>query len=83
MSIYPNPADDFLNVSYSLNESSVVTFEILDLLGSTIGSPIISTKQQAGENVENVDLSDLPNGTYFLRIKTVDGSIVKKFILAK
>jgi hypothetical protein len=83
LSIFPNPVNHLLNVSYSLNESSDVTYEIVDLLGAKIDYPIVSSKKQAGKNSEKIDLGNLANGTYFLKINTINGSIVKKFIVTK
>ena len=67
--LYPNPANDKLYISeknYAVN-----SMEIFDVNGKSIKS---ITKNSS------VDVSNLPNGIYFIRIKTDKGEFNKKFI---
>ena len=68
-SIYPNPTRDFVNIE--LQEDSVV--EIIDINGKVVKALELSA------GVNNVNVSDLPNGVY--NIKTKDS--VSKLVISK
>ena len=58
--VYPNPSHDFLTVESSSLSGSGVTVSVLNLLGqklSTVNAPTNKTR---------VDVSSLPNGSYFV-----------------
>ncbi|THD31473.1 T9SS type A sorting domain-containing protein [uncultured Flavobacterium sp.] len=60
---YPNPVKDMLNVSYNQNISNV---KIFNLLGQNMASKTIN------DTNGKIDMSDLPSGTYLVKI-TADG----------
>lgn len=64
--IYPNPAHNQLNVR-AVNLQQV---DIVDLSGRCV----------ATSDKSSVDISDLPNGHYFVRIVTTTGTVVKRFV---
>lgn len=68
-SIYPNPTKDFVNIE--LQEDSLV--EIIDINGKVVKALELSA------GVNNVNVSDLPNGIY--NIKTKDS--VSKLVITK
>ena len=68
-SIYPNPTKDFVNIE--LQEDSLV--EIIDINGKVVKALELSA------GVNNVNVSDLPNGIY--NIKTKDS--VSKLVISK
>lgn len=71
VAIYPNPANEILNVQVLNSEISFIQpHEILDLNGRSI-IQFHGTKTQ---------ISHLPTGLYALRIHTNYGMVVKKFI---
>ena len=72
VSVYPNPASEIVNIlnNNNLNISSV---EIIDLIGRTV---LLS------EKAENINISELPEGQYFVRI-TGETTIVKKLFIIK
>ena len=64
--IYPNPTKGQLFVSVS----EFMSLEIISLDGISL----ITSKEA------NVDLSDLPNGIYFVRIRVPSGELTQRFI---
>ena len=74
LSISPNPANDFVNISNTEN-IRVSNIKITDLNGRVI-------KQNNFDNVSNINLnvSDLSSGVYMMNINTNKGSTVKKII---
>ena len=68
MSIYPNPTADFININFD-DKINSLDLEILSITGQTL-------KKIKGnnENIPRIDTSDLPKGTYILRI-LADGKL--------
>jgi ELWxxDGT repeat protein len=70
VSVYPNPTTDFLVVDgNAMSEGSTVN--LLDINGRVLNSL---------ENQTKVDLRDLPNGVYLVRVTTKDFVITKRII---
>ena len=78
---YPNPASDFTNIKYSINETSVVSVEVFDLTGRVIHHS--SEKLSAGTHDLKVSLKDVAAGKYYYTIKTGDVQLTSKFVVAK
>ena len=71
--LYPNPADNELNISGIVQKANV---SIISILGEEIMSMEINKES-------TIDVSSLKNGVYFLRIidsKNNNGSSVLRFI---
>lgn len=68
-SIYPNPTRDFVNIE--LQEDSLV--EIIDINGKVVKALELSA------GVNNVNVSDLPNGVYNIKTK----NSVSKLVISK
>jgi len=66
--IYPNPANDVLFINTDL---SIETLSVLDVSGR-----LITTQNE----VNQLDISDLPTGVYFAKITSNGQSITKKFV---
>lgn len=66
--IYPNPASDFVNIN---SDSTVKNILVVDVSGKVM-------KVNASGN--QVDVRNLPVGTYILKAETKDGYFTEKFI---
>lgn len=64
ISVYPNPANDFVTVANAENANIV----IVNMLGE-----VVANVNNASSN-QNIDISKLANGTYFVK---VDGEVFK------
>lgn len=69
LSIYPNPTSNQLTIDTELKISEIT---IIDITGKII----ITTK----ENVKTINVADLSNGIYFIKIINEEGAITKKFV---
>ena len=78
--VYPNPVVSNLNLTYNLKTAGNVTFQINNSYGNQI-KQFASKAKVAGEQTFNMDVSDLKNGIYFIRITNSDGEQVIKKIL--
>ncbi len=66
--IYPNPAKDLLNIK---TDESNFTIDIYNSIGKLVLS---------AENQNQISISELPNGTYFLQITTKQGVYNQKVV---
>lgn len=73
ITIYPNPSNDILNINYGTETIEVKSIEIQDMLGKVI--------YKIHSKVENIDVSNMNSGIYFITISTEsNGKIIKKLI---
>ena len=72
LSIYPNPAKEIINILND-NNLTISSVEIIDLTGRVV----LST-----EKTDNINIAELPEGQYFVRING-ETSIVKKLFITK
>ena len=70
-SIVPNPAQNDITISAGVNFNKV---EIINFLGQTVIS------QTNDDQTVKIDVSNLTNGVYFVRIASENGMSVKKFV---
>lgn len=66
VTLYPNPVDNELNVSFSLTDANQTTVTIQDVSGKIIQSHNINGA--AGSNLVMMDTNELATGMYFLNI---------------
>ncbi len=76
---FPNPSRKRLNTSFNLVESSEVELSVIDLLGKRVYSRFFG-KLPSGLHEEQLNVSLLPAGIYFLRISANGQSHSVKFI---
>jgi len=74
ISIYPNPANNTLNIS-GFNRSEIKTITLYNYMGKMIREiPVNTTK---------VDVSDLSAGYYFIQLQYVNGSYINQEFIKK
>ena len=80
--IYPNPANEKLNVFYSANNSNSTAFVIItDINGRELFRE--QKQNRTGTNKKTIDVSQFLNGTYILRIISNDEKLEGKFVILK
>ena len=78
ISVYPNPAKDFLNVSLNANTNQALSISIQDISGKVVFSE--KYKAAAGNNQYPLNISSLAKGNYFVKIVSADGVGVRKIV---
>lgn len=68
--LYPNPARDYINIEFLLQRQSDVTISLIDIRGALIKS--VKLNNQDGLIEHKLDLTNLPNGLYFIRLSGPD-----------
>ena len=71
LNIYPNPAKDILYIETELNVEEVA---IYDIYGRQCQLSAIGSQQSA------IDVTNLNNGVYFVKVVTSDSKVVKRFV---
>ena len=74
---YPNPVIGKLNISYNLKNATKLKIELFNLLGEKVFTQVLFSKNLNG--TYSINLQDLPNGTYL--VKLADGEIQNSKII--
>ncbi|MCB0638828.1 MAG: T9SS type A sorting domain-containing protein [Lewinella sp.] len=78
ISIFPNPATDLINLRFDLDQPAErIDVGLLDMQGKLLSTYRFSTVDGAPVQI---DINQLPTGTYFLSIITPEGYRAEKFI---
>lgn len=78
--IYPNPANEVINIEFLAFNNEAYTIEILNSLGQVIREEEIIFK----DNKTGINTKDLENGLYFLNFKNNKQlSVNKRFVIAR
>ncbi len=74
---YPNPANDKVVVTYSLENTSAVSISIFDIDGKLVMNQIDGSKSK-GQHTTEINVADLQTGMY---LYSVNGSAVQKLVI--
>lgn len=77
LSIYPNPASNYVNIKLENTSNSNLTLKIYNIMGLLVKSETIAKGQQ------QINISDLNNGAYLLEIKSNCCTKAQKLIIRK
>ena len=78
--LYPNPAAATSQFDYDVKKAGPVTVELLDSNGTKLRTVVAEAKVEKGPHTQQLDLRDLPAGTYFYKITTKGASETKRFV---
>lgn len=78
----PNPASDYINISYYLTENTEVNLEIRDL-SSRLIQTLTNGKQSSGQHQQMMNIQNLSAGVYFFTLKAGHNILTKKCIVSK
>ncbi|MCO5249982.1 MAG: T9SS type A sorting domain-containing protein [Candidatus Kapabacteria bacterium] len=76
--LYPNPANEKLNIEVTLNKMGELKYIIYDLSGDALISGILGDNI-IGSHTFDIDVKSISAGQYYLSLSTKNGSVVKKF----
>lgn len=79
MSIYPNPSSDMVNFKFNIKTAQQINIEISDINGKLIRSENFGKIQ--GETYQNMNISGIAKGTYFVKIKGEKSIETRKLVI--
>lgn len=83
MAASPNPASNSININFSLDQSSKVDVQVIDITGKEVKSITGTTMFPVGKGSIPVDVTDLQSGSYFYSITAGGNRIFSKFMVTK
>jgi aminopeptidase N len=78
LSVYPNPANEVLNVDLILNSASKINIILKNIIGKTIYKEILNSTANIAQSI---DVSSFAKGIYILEINTAKTTLQKKIII--
>jgi hypothetical protein len=81
LSVYPNPAQDVLNIAYHLDEAGFTSLQIFNSIGQEVKSLKRNVNQSAGNHQAAINTSGLDAGLYFVKLTTEKGNKIQKFMV--
>ena len=82
LNTFPNPATHQLNIKYTVQDFSSIGFNLMNSEGKKVKS-IRTEKHGNGEYEQKLDLTDLPEGIYFLQCIMDKSVILNKILVTK
>lgn len=82
MFVYPNPANEFTNISYVLEKQANVLITIYDMNGKLI-EVINNSEQSSGPHILRCNLSHMSNGIYSISIESNGKKQIRKITIQK
>ncbi|HKR05814.1 MAG TPA: ELWxxDGT repeat protein [Bacteroidia bacterium] len=79
LNITPNPATSYLNLSINAPRSQSIDINLYNPLGSRVY--FSKEETTAGKFSKEINVKNLPNGIYFLEVKTKEGVVNKKVVV--
>jgi hypothetical protein len=77
----PNPASEVTQVNFTLPRAAQLTLTVVDMLGRPVAQR--TRNYTAGAQVENINVSNLPNGTYFILLDAEGSRLLQKLVVSK
>lgn len=78
LSLYPNPTENELNLTFNVENSQVVQIQFVDVTGKLVKTTVVNAAN--GENKVIMNTSELSGGVYFLNVQTANAQQALQFI---
>ncbi len=77
ISVFPNPANQVLNIKFSNTKAETIGISILDVAGREVYFTSINNHKLPADNVIGVNVASLPAGVYFVRVTNGFSQVIK------
>jgi hypothetical protein len=81
ISVFPNPSNGNIILNIKTENSLDVNMSIMDLVGKTLNKQLIHFSQ--GANLQKIDLNNLANGIYIIRLENAGKVYTEKLVIDK
>ncbi|RYD99392.1 MAG: T9SS type A sorting domain-containing protein [Sphingobacteriales bacterium] len=82
LNVYPNPSNGSVNFKHTFTAAAEVAVKVTDIAGRVVFAQNYG-KQAAGEQIFNMNLSDLANGVYAIEVTAGSQRATSKFTIKK
>ncbi|NSW44505.1 MAG: T9SS type A sorting domain-containing protein [Bacteroidales bacterium] len=79
LNIYPNPAVEYVTVSFNQSQKSNVEINIMTLNGQNVYTKQVKNANKGEQNIE-LPIASLASGVYMVTVKNADGKYIGKLI---
>jgi len=76
MEVYPNPATNQFNINLGLVEDEVMSINVTDINGKEMMQIANQSKMHFGDNIININTTNLNTGTYIITARSISGKII-------
>ncbi len=83
LTLYPNPARDYLTIDYQLDKFSTASIGLYDMTGKRVIDIVPAQSQAKGKYQHQLNLNELPEGMYFVLLQTEHEQISQKLIVVR
>lgn len=80
LKLFPNPASEIVNISYTLANASPVFFDMYDMNGKLVRT-MANGFRPAGEHTAAFNIDGVARGYYNVVVRTAEGNSVKKIMV--
>ena len=80
LSIFPNPANETVNVSFNQNTNDMIQIELIDATGRVVAQ---NQSIEIGANSVSFDVTNLSSGFYTVRLSNSNGTENQKLMIQK
>jgi photosystem II stability/assembly factor-like uncharacterized protein len=81
LALFPNPTSGNFTVEFSLTRATEVRAEVMDLFGRVVASNV--SQKEIGTHQETFNLSNQPQGSYLVVLRTNSGNMVGKISIKR
>lgn len=79
VSLYPNPTNGIINLTYNTSETNTISLLLYDINGRLLKT-IADNQKTTGTFNYKIDVSQQQSGVYFLKLQTTKGTYIRKII---
>ncbi len=76
--LYPNPANEYIDVQCTMNDVQLESVEVIDVYGKVVHAIVGANNHSPLQT--RINVSGLAGGIYFVRLTTDKGMVIKKFV---
>ena len=80
MNVYPNPVVNEATISFNVEETTNVSYQIYDLSGRMVQNATLGTYGQ-GSHTANFNVNNLTSGTYIIKVQAGTISNTSKILV--
>lgn len=77
--VWPNPANENLNLSFFTDENSVINAKVIDMLGKVVMMHSVHAEQ--GFSNTELSTASFPSGVYLIQLSTDSETATKRFVV--